>query len=72
LALLRLKILDKISNKKIISKMMNLFWLYIENIERGHYIQVYVEKRMIRFKLMMLELKKHDITFTFCIFITYN
>jgi len=50
--------------------MMNLFfWFYIVNIERGHYIQVYVEKRMIRFKLMMLVLKKHDITFTFCIFI---
>jgi len=47
--------------------MMNLFWFYIINIERGYYIQVYVEKRMIRFKLMML--KKHDITFTFWFFI---
>jgi len=26
-----------------------------------HYIQVYVKKRMIRFKLMMLELEKHDL-----------
>jgi len=31
------------------------------NIERGHYIQVYVEKKMIRFKLMMLELEKSDL-----------
>jgi len=31
------------------------------NIEKGHYIQVYVEKRMIRFKLMMLELEKRDL-----------
>jgi len=40
--------------------MMSLKF-YIINIERGHYIQVYIEKRMIRFKLMMLELKKRDL-----------
>jgi len=30
-------------------------------MEKGHYIQVYVEKVMIRFKLMMLELEKRDL-----------
>jgi len=40
--------------------MMSLF-SFIVNIEKGHYIQVYVEKRMIRFKLMMLKLEKCDL-----------
>jgi len=30
-------------------------------LKQGHYIQVYVEKRMIKFKLMMLELGKRDL-----------
>jgi len=40
--------------------MMSLF-SFIVNIEKGHYIQVYVEKRMINFKLIMLELEKRDL-----------
>jgi len=34
---------------------------YIVNIERDYYIEVYVEKKMKRFKLIMLELKKCDL-----------
>jgi len=41
--------LDKISNKK------NSF-----KNDEGYYIQVHVEKRMIRFKLMIFELEKRD------------
>jgi len=42
--------LDKISNKKNYFENDKSFQFYIVNIERGHYIQVYVEKRIIRFK----------------------
>jgi len=40
---------DKISNKKNYFENDESFSVYIVNIEKGHYIQVYVEKRMIRF-----------------------
>jgi len=41
--------------------MMSLFSFILVNIEKGHYIQIYVEKKIIRFKLMMLELEKRDL-----------
>jgi len=52
--------LDKLSNKKNYFENDESFQFYIVNIEKGHYIQVYVEKK-IRFKLMMLELEKRDL-----------
>jgi len=66
---------DKISNKKNYFKNNEFFYIifYIINIIKGDYIQVYVKKRMIGFKLMMFKLEKrnsrNDITFIICIFV---
>jgi len=52
--------LDKISNKKNYFENDESFQFYIVNIQ-SHYIQVYIKKRMIRFKLMIFELEKRDL-----------
>jgi len=41
--------------------MIWIFLVLYSKYWKDHYIQVYVEKRMIRFKLMMLELEKRDL-----------
>jgi len=53
--------LNKISNKKNYFENDDFLKFYTVNIEKGYYIQIYVEKKMIRFKLMMLELEKLDL-----------